>query len=269
MQSMQYSSPTEFLATFNQLTSQTDRCEFLEVFIPTKLNAQDFYAFFKNTPDPLTIRDTRFWVMNRLIMLDALKELAASIQIAKEFLLIFSFFQFIPSDKYTARILAKSKTKMMDSLTEQQLEIIAKTIKNDQDFLDVLVILNGYPFKQATVAEVFAAQIKTIDQLESLFKELFEYNLPEKQLAEIVKLIFNSLEVNSLGCLMSNSGKLALFLEKFNARQSSIIFEGLPTGYLVFAFFGGKTPTKAALPHEAHLIEPAVAPHPQQNHLSR
>ncbi|OGT07103.1 MAG: hypothetical protein A2103_02535 [Gammaproteobacteria bacterium GWF2_41_13] len=241
MQSVLCQSPETFLDVFQQLTNQEDKNQFLKAFAKTKLTAQDFYAFFKDERDPSTIRDARFWIMNGIIMLRALEKLTESIQTTEEFLLIFNFFLLTQTDEYTTKVLSKSKTRMMDTLTEQQLETVALTIKNDHDFLDVLVTLDGYPFKQATVAEIFDTKIKTIDQLESLFKKLFEYDLPVKQSTELVKLIFNSLRENILTELTSNGGKLALFLEKFNAKQSSIIFEGLPTGYLVFAFFGKKT----------------------------
>ena len=159
-----------------------------------------------------------------------------------------------------------------------QIEMIAKSIETNQQFLNVLVTLDGYPFKQATVAEIFTTKIETIDSLESLFKALFERNIPTKQLVEIVKLIFNSLRIDKLKTWMPNIEELNKFLKNFetplpeclqlknfeiSSPKDYVVFQGLPPGYLTFAFFGTKSPIEAVPSRGVNLIEQAAGLHLQ------
>lgn len=145
-----------------------------------------------------------------------------------------------------------------------QIDRIAETIQSNQDFFKVLLSLNEYPFKQRAVAKIFTARIQTQEQFESLFKDLkaiIDSNPSNKHLAQITKLIFYSLDVNRLKNFIPDGQKLTLFLKRFNAKQSSIIFDGLPSLYLNLAFFGTESPTEVASPHGVDLTE-QVLPRP-------
>ncbi|HCU05077.1 MAG TPA: hypothetical protein DIC51_01995 [Coxiellaceae bacterium] len=156
-----------------------------------------------------------------------------------------------------------------------QIDRIAETIQSNQDFFKVLLSLNEYPFKQRAVAKIFTALIQTQEQFESLFKDLkaiIDSNPSNKHfaqiakqisehLAQITKLIFYSLGVNRLKNFIPDGQELTLFLKRFNAKQSSIIFDELPSLYLNLAFFGTESPTEVASPHGVDLTE-QVLPRP-------